>query len=788
MTSIAASTLVDVPLPLRVPRTPRELLRLLSLVGRFDDLDAWLGRLDLQQVTATHIDQIVQRGSNAGGEAAGTEGPIAAEPQDGDPSARLAAAIRSDRFQNDILPYVLDAFPDLVREIYIHIPRCAGADLIQCLAPMRLSLARELEDPARTTKDMLLRLLARFVPLAEHYDAVFVHGDFTLGALGARFSLRAQDRVFTVIREPLARMVSLANGMVDRLRQDPQGLAAETRETLAQLGLARVPGDLGGADLAERLLRDPRICPPDAMCRQLCDGAEATSDAALAAVIRSDIEITTTALYDRWLVERWGVAERTRQNRSEPHLSRWTALASCGEVVRDAAAEDVRFYEVIAWALRQTGATSIRGQELGRLIGLRSARALDAVVAADRPAEADDPDSLLRARGDDAVGGHIRDWLDRPAALLPAADTAAELFVRFGSAGNAAVATRTGWSPPEPGYTWTVGHRSTLVLPRPAPADVLLQIQLAPFVHAERLARQRLRLLANGRPVAAVAVCEHAVLAVELPASLLAAGSSLELAFEMPDAARPVDVSGVEDDRLLGFALHRLLLTPVRPPAPPAETALPYGTAVVPLPPQALMLRFESLGENCEFGLVQRRCGAEPLGLLRFASAPLPKLLAALRTRFRGVGWPENIVVELSATGREYMVHDRAFGFNYHAWVNLGEQRPVDIHAREVGRVPFLVRKLIEDLTTGEKIFVYHAVTPPGVATAHNLAAVLRSYGPTTLLWVELADAAHPAGTVERVGEGLVKGYLDRFAPGEDANDLSLEGWIEICNNAVCLP
>ena len=36
------------------------------------------------------------------------------------------------------------------------------------------------------------------------------------------------------------------------------------------------------------------------------------------------------------------------------------------------------------------------------------------------------------------------------------------------------------------------------------------------------------------------------------------------------------------------------------------------------MPPlDQLMLRFEALGDNCELGLVQRRAGAEPLGLLR---------------------------------------------------------------------------------------------------------------------------------------------------------------------------
>jgi hypothetical protein len=36
----------------------------------------------------------------------------------------------------------------------------------------------------------------------------------------------------------------------------------------------------------------------------------------------------------------------------------------------------------------------------------------------------------------------------------------------------------------------------------------------------------------------------------------------------------------------------------------------------------AVMQRFCSLGLNCEFGEAQRKCGIEPLDLLRWASTP----------------------------------------------------------------------------------------------------------------------------------------------------------------------
>ena len=196
---------------------------------------------------------------------------------------------------------------------------------------------------------------------------------------------------------------------------------------------------------------------------------------------------------------------------------------------------------------------------------------------------------------------------------------------------------------------------------------------------------------------------------------------------------------------------------------------------------------FEFLGENCEFGLVQRRCAIDPLGLLRFSSTPLPPLLTALRARFAGMGRPEAIEIEVSQSGTEYMVFDKRFHFRYHAWVKLGEQAPEEIHARECRRLPLLVRKLIEDLTEGNKIFVYRGIEPLAEAQARELAEAIGAYGPGTLLWVERADATNPPGAVIRLAPTLLKGHIDRFAPPENAHDLSLDCWVAICRNAVSI-
>lgn len=205
------------------------------------------------------------------------------------------------------------------------------------------------------------------------------------------------------------------------------------------------------------------------------------------------------------------------------------------------------------------------------------------------------------------------------------------------------------------------------------------------------------------------------------------------------------------------------------------------------IPVKELMTSFESIGENCEFGLVQRRCGAEPLGLLRFSSAPLPKLLAALKAGFAGMGLSENVEVQVSGNGREYMILDKAFGLLYHAWVQVGEDTAEKVREREVRRLPFLIRKLTEDFSSAEKIFVFHGIAPLNLEQAEELADAVQSYGPSKLLWVELADAHNPAGTAKEVAPGLLKGFMDRFAPGENAHDLSLDCWVKVCKASLIL-
>ena len=209
-------------------------------------------------------------------------------------------------------------------------------------------------------------------------------------------------------------------------------------------------------------------------------------------------------------------------------------------------------------------------------------------------------------------------------------------------------------------------------------------------------------------------------------------------------------------------------------------------------PIDELMLAFESLGDNCEFGLVQRHAGVEPLGLLRFAGMSLGNLVAALGRRFEGLGNVATVTVY--PTGdvghREFMVHETSLDTRYHTFISEHEIDAEELRAREAKRLGFLRRKLLDDLAAGEKIWVWREWAMTDAARLQPLLDVLRSLGPNVLLWVVAADDGHPPGTVERLDRYFIKGYVERLAPYENAADIRPFSWFEVCENAfkLCYP
>src|SRR5450631_708718 len=79
--------------------------------------------------------------------------------------------------------------------------------------------------------------------------------------------------------------------------------------------------------------------------------------------------------------------------------------------------------------------------------------------------------------------------------------------------------------------------------------------------------------------------------------------------------------------------------------------------------PRLLQL-FEGLGENCDFGVVQRAVGVEPFGLFRFAACNAVNVGALLRERFQTLSEPDDLWLDEVGAEREYWVKSRRLSFD----------------------------------------------------------------------------------------------------------------------------
>ncbi len=205
-----------------------------------------------------------------------------------------------------------------------------------------------------------------------------------------------------------------------------------------------------------------------------------------------------------------------------------------------------------------------------------------------------------------------------------------------------------------------------------------------------------------------------------------------------------------------------------------------------------IMMKFESLGADCVFGYVQRSVGAEPLGLLRWACMPFPRLLEALDNKFKGLGVPENIEIEASdevhATlgDREYTATDRSYDMWAHTFVPVSPDADLAAVALDVGRRSrFLSRGLLDELEIGEKIFIYKdAANALTDADRAALLARIRRFGESKLLYVGTAEPGTATGLLRQEPDGLFIAAL----PTAYMTALHVQEnrpWVELCADVL---
>jgi hypothetical protein len=198
-----------------------------------------------------------------------------------------------------------------------------------------------------------------------------------------------------------------------------------------------------------------------------------------------------------------------------------------------------------------------------------------------------------------------------------------------------------------------------------------------------------------------------------------------------------------------------------------------------------LLLLFEGLGDNCDVGVLQRAAGIDPFGLFRFATCTASDVGALLRTRFQCLGEPEDLWLDKVGPRQEYWVKSRHSSFEAHTDRYAGADDSEVVRAALIEKIQFLKARLIRDLSRGRRLCVWRGAA--SIAAIHEIAAQLQTYAPTDLLWVKVADGAQTPGSVERVSDKLLVGYLSRYGDYDGGPRIPIEEWISVCANAYRL-
>jgi acyl carrier protein len=207
-----------------------------------------------------------------------------------------------------------------------------------------------------------------------------------------------------------------------------------------------------------------------------------------------------------------------------------------------------------------------------------------------------------------------------------------------------------------------------------------------------------------------------------------------------------------------------------------------------------LFAGYESLGESCEFGILQQYEGVMQPHLLRFASfighpkQRLQKLIAGLRDDFVRLAEPGLLELALPEqewdnAEKEYRILNTHYGLQIHTGF-LVSAMPLDEAKRRMRDFPdslsFLRKRLLHRLQIGGKRWLWKSAVVSETDEIDALLAVLQKHGPNSLLWVTRADAAHPPPAVVKLRDNLFRGYIWKSSEPWSGDWSEGKAWAEL--------
>ena len=268
-----------------------------------------------------------------------------------------------NEFQAGAINSFIRQFPEGRRLIFVHIPKCAGTDLIHHLSRFFPHLAYDYSQRQWTAPEDLLLHLSRTAIFKSSSPDLLISGHFTLRhALDCYY--RFGDEMFTVIRDPHEVILSHVNYVTNLLRTDQPAERPDTLWWWAQLNRPVPPADANLAQWAEvaiEVLHNKEITRSDFLCTMLGDG---TVEGAINTMGFAPLEIVDVSRYSQWLKARWGIVSEGRANEGTPIL-RWSTLPKQHRAYVKALCEQDRvFYNLYRRVSSGRGVVCVKSRDL----------------------------------------------------------------------------------------------------------------------------------------------------------------------------------------------------------------------------------------------------------------------------------------------------------------------------------------------------------------------------------------------------------------------------------------
>jgi hypothetical protein len=356
-----------------------------------------------------------------------------------------------------------------------------------------------------------------------------------------------------------------------------------------------------------------------------------------------------------------------------------------------------------------------------------------------------------------------------------------------------------GWARPQPRHCWAVGQQSWIMLPSPPITGAcLLTLTGWPALQPGLCDSQRVSVRVNGFPVDDFQMTGKHSRVIAVARHIVAGRDAICIHLLHPNAGQGADAPAPANPhrRALAVAYEAITIEELddatSEQAARIRAAIKTPHSIAPPEPLAedqrraiaadILPDFQSFGDDCEFGFLQRRLGREAIGIFRFTSISIADLTRGINAGFDGIGDPDNfeIVRYEKAPAHDYMGRERRYGLFYHTTRRPDEISADALHAQEIRRLKFLARNLIDDIQAGGHIFVIKrkaAILPEEIA---RLLIAVRKLGAATILWVAEAGPQNPAGSVRWLAPGLLLGHVDRIDISPLQN-ISVSSWFDVC-------